>query len=155
MKAETTREKLNALLGLLDDDETAAVVEKVQEEKARQEQSRVGIHVGIPEAEIQKFREMQGIIYFLMAPQLWQSKTCPNCGIPFMVSRLFVAYCSYDCINESLRNILGNDWSRLDDLEKVVVDPQVYDGNEPIWIRNIPRFKKVLASLIEYETPEQ
>jgi endogenous inhibitor of DNA gyrase (YacG/DUF329 family) len=143
MKVETAAEKLNKLLGIDPD-----IIERDKRRQAALEAQRTGRLQGISEAEIQKFREMQGIIYFLQAPELFHLKKCPNCQTPFMVSRLFVAFCSYECIRESLRHILGGEWEKIKDLESLAVDPQVWNGNEPIWIRNLPKLKMVLESLV-------
>lgn len=148
MKKETAEERLNKLLGI-----DPELIEREKKRKAALEANRTGKIQGITEEEIQNFREMQGIVYFLQAPALFQSKTCPNCKIPFMVSRLFVAYCSYDCIRESLRHTLGTDWEKGNDLEALAIDPRVYDGNEPIWIRNLSKLKEILES-ISYEPSE-
>lgn len=141
MKRETQQDKLNALLGLT----TKAEEVKIQ---------RTGNAVGITEDQIQKWREIQGLIYFLQAPHLFQPKTCKNCGIKFVVSRLFVSCCSYDCITEDLRN-MGIEWTKGDDLEKLALDPQVYGGNEPLWVResSLSKLKGMLDELLSQETP--
>lgn len=141
MKRETQLDKLNALLGINK--------EVVQEVKAK----TTGNTVGITEDNIQKWRELQGIVYFLQAPALFQPKSCANCGTKFVVSRLFVSCCSYDCITESLRK-QGIEWSKGSDLEALTIDPQVYNGNEPIWIRQptLSRLQEILASLLNPET---
>jgi hypothetical protein len=136
MKKETLQEKLNALLGLT---ETAKVIK----EKA------TGRVVGVTEEEIQEFREIQGLIYFLQAPQLFTPKVCPNCNTPFVVSRKQVAFCSYLCIAEDLRK-KGLEWRKGNDIELLVQDPQVYDGNEPLWIREplLQRIQEMVTSLL-------
>lgn len=141
MKRETQLDKLNALLGIKK--------EVVQEVKAK----TTGNTVGITEENIQKWRELQGIVYFLQAPALFQPKSCSNCGTKFVVSRLFVSCCSYDCITEALRK-QGVEWSKGSDLEALTIDPQVYNGNEPIWIRQptLSRLQEILASLLNPET---
>lgn len=141
MKRETQLDKLNALLGLSK--------EAVEEVKVK----TTGNTVGIAEENIQKWRELQGVIYFLQAPGLFTKKRCQNCNQLFMVSRLYVSCCSYDCITESLRK-QGIDWSKGDNLEALALDPHVYNGNEPLWIRQpiLSRLKEILAELPNPET---
>lgn len=131
-KPTAAENKLNALLGL------TAKVEEVT-------QTSTGNFYGVSEDELQKFREAQGLIYFLAAPALFHPKKCKNCGEPFIVSRMFVACCSYTCIRKDLEK-RGFKWEKGRDLEAIVMDPQVYDGNEPIWIRE-PQLSKALEVL--------
>lgn len=142
MKRETQLDKLNALLGINK--------EVVQEVKAK----TTGNTIGITEENIQKWRELQGIVYFLQAPALFQPKTCANCGTKFVVSRLFVSCCSYDCITESLRK-QGIEWSKGSDLEALTIDPQVYNGNEPLWIREpvLSKLKEIQDELLKNTIP--
>lgn len=140
MKKDTYAKKLAELLGIED------VKQKVDEKKKQ----RQGIIEGITEEEIQGFREAQGIIYFLQAPALFQFKICKECGADFLVSRLYVAYCSYTCIKLNL-NKMGFEWRKGNDIETLVADPQTYNGNEPIWIRNLENLKAAL----EYLTSSQ
>lgn len=135
-KKETYADKLARLLGL----------EAVKEETDKQKAARKGNTQGISEDEIQNFREAQGIIYFLQAPSLFQHKVCKHCGSDFLVSRLYVAYCSYTCIKKSL-NEQGLDWRKGRDIEALAQDKQVYEGNEPIWIRNLPQLQSALRKL--------
>lgn len=139
MKKETQLDKLNALLG---------ITKQVEEVKIKS----TGNTVGISEETIQKWREIQGIIYFLQAPALFSSKTCKNCNTKFLVSRLYVAFCSYDCITESLRK-LGITWEKGSNPEALALDPQVYDGNEPIWIQQ-PTLSRLKEILQEFTNPE-
>lgn len=135
MKTETAQRKMLEALGLTDQ------AEKIQVKQ----QERQGKFVGITEDEIQTLREAQGIIYFLQAPELFKLKTCKHCGADFLVSRLYVAFCSYTCIQKSLEE-MGLNWRNNKDLDVIIEElvPEVYDGNEPLWIRNIDRIKKVL-----------
>lgn len=137
MKKSTVENKLNELFGLT---EKAATV-KVQ---------ATGRVVGVTEREIQNFREAQGLIYYLHAPALFTPKTCPHCGEKFMVSRKYVAYCSYTCIRMSLRE-QGIEWKKDKDIEGLV-NSDVYDGNEPIWIRqsNLTALKEALSTLLTH-----
>lgn len=135
-KKDTYANKLAALLGL----------QEVKQETDKQKAARKGNTQGISEDEIQTFREAQGIIYFLQAPSLFQHKVCKHCGSDFLVSRLYVAYCSYTCIKKSL-NEQGLDWRKGSDLEALAQDKQVYEGNEPIWIRNLPQLRLALEKL--------
>lgn len=135
MKKETVEAKLNALFGL---------TKKAEEVKTRS----TGKVVGVTEEEIQEFREMQGLIYFLQAPALFEHKICPRCGEHFYVSRKYVSHCSYTCIKIDLQN-RGFDWRKGNDLEAIAQDPQVYNGNEPIWIRqeSLKKLKEMVSKL--------
>jgi len=131
-KPSAAEERLNKLLGL-----TAKAEEVVSHS--------TGNFYGVTEAEVQTFREAQGIIYFLQAPALFTPKTCKHCGANYLVSRMFVAFCSYTCIKKDLET-RGFRWDKGRDIEQVIMDPQVYDGNEPIWIRE-PQLSKALEVL--------
>lgn len=145
MKKETAANKLAAILGL----STNTLPHNLKTEQQKKEaKSKVTHDVAINEAEIQSFRAAQGIIYFLQAPQLFSSRTCKHCGEQFLVSRKFIGYCSYTCIRKSLEE-LGITWRKGEDLEALADDPQVYDGNEPIWIRNIKQLREALEHLDE------
>lgn len=137
IKKKRAQDKLNALLG---------ITEQIQEVEAKFS----GKVYGVTEPEIQNFREIQGIIYFLQAPALFSFKTCPECGEPFAVSRKYVGYCSHECIRKSL-NKQGLRWKKGDDLESLALDPQVWDGNEPIWIRStaLRRLQQILNDALE------
>lgn len=136
MKKETYQDKLNKLLGITD---------VANEIKAKQERKRGKIQ-GITEDEIQEFRSMQGIIYFLQAPELFTPKVCPHCGENFLVSRLYVKYCSYTCIRKSL-NEQGFEWRKSHDIELLI--KETYEGNEPLWIKNLPNLMQILSTLME------
>lgn len=131
-KPTAAENKLNALLGL---------TEKVEEVQANSN----GSFYGVSEAEIENFRQAQGLIYFLMAPKLFHPKVCRHCKEPFIVSRQFVACCSYTCIRKDLEE-RGFKWTKGDDLEALAQDPQVYDGNEPLWIKE-PQLSQALEVL--------
>ena len=139
MKAETVAAKLNALFG-------DAFVEKVQEVKAKS----TGKVVGVSEEDIQGFRQAQGILYFLEAPALFTYKICGHCGADFFVSRKNVKFCSYTCIKLELRKN-GFEWRKGNDIEALVMDPQVYNGNEPIWITShaLQSIREMVLSLPE------
>ena len=122
MKPETVQAKLNELLGIKPEVVNAITTKKT------------GRVVGLTEEEIQEFREVQGILYFLEAPALFTPKVCPHCGEGFLVSRKYVKFCSYTCIKKSFEEI-GINWTKGNDLEALANDPDVYGGNEPIWIR--------------------
>jgi endogenous inhibitor of DNA gyrase (YacG/DUF329 family) len=141
-KPTAAEERLNALLGL---------TTKIEEVKTRVN----GSFYGITEDEIQEFREAQGLIYFLQAPALFTPKTCPHCGEHFLVSRQFVGFCSYTCIRKDLE-AKGFRWDKGRDIEELVNDPEVYKGNEPIWIRGpaLRKAHKVLTNLLENSTEE-
>lgn len=139
-KKETYAQKLARLLGLEE------VKESVEKEKA----ARKGNTQGISEDEIQSFRQAQGIIYYLQAPALFQHKVCKHCGADFLVSRLYVAYCSYTCINKSMEEAYGVSWKHKDDIETAI--NQVYEGNEPLWIKNLPQLRSALEKLVNSTT---
>jgi endogenous inhibitor of DNA gyrase (YacG/DUF329 family) len=136
-KPTAAEERLNALLGL---------TKKAEEVNTRS----IGRFYGITEDELQEFREAQGLIYFLQAPALFTPKTCPHCGEHFLVSRQFVAFCSYTCIRKDLE-AKGFRWDKGHDIEELVNDPEVYKGNEPLWIRSstLKQALKVLTNLLE------
>lgn len=148
MKKETAEERLNKLLGI-----DPEMIARDKARKAALEAKRSGKLQGISEEEIEKFREMQGIVYFLQAPALFHFKVCPHCKAEFFVSRLFVSHCSYTCIRATVLEELGHEWEKGNDLEALANDPQVWNGNEPIWIRNLPRLKAMLER-ISYEPTE-
>lgn len=144
MKKETYANKLASLLGL-----DTKVVEKagyVDKKKQKSNSTSSNGPVGITEDQIQKYREMQGLWYFLQAPELFSAKKCPHCKEAFLVSRPFVAFCSYTCIEKDLES-KGLSWSKGKDIEALV--KTVYEGNEPIWIRNIDRIRTVLDEVHE------
>lgn len=140
MKNETKANKLNALLGL------TAVAEEIKTKVT-------GKVMGVSEKEIQSFRAAQGLLYFLQAPELFSARICTHCSEPFLVSRKYVAYCSYECIRKSLED-QGIKWRKGYDLESLALDPQVYDGNEPIWIPNsmLVRIEAILDSFKNLES---
>lgn len=139
MKTETYQQKMLEALGL---GEQVAKIKVKQEEKQ-------GKFIGITEEEIQQIREGQGIVYFLQAPELFSLKTCKHCGSEFLVSRLYVALCSYTCIQKSLEE-MGLQWRKGKDLETIIEEiiPEIYEGNEPIWIRNVERLRKILETKV-------
>lgn len=139
MKKATYENKLAELLGLTE------VKQQIDEKK----QARQGKIQGISEDEIQEFRVFQGITYFLQAPELFSYKVCKHCGEGYLVSRLYVAFCSYTCIRKSL-NELGLEWRKGNDIEVLIQES--YDGQEPIWIRNLPKLKAALEYLTGAES---
>lgn len=141
VKKETYAAKLAALLG----------IEEKHEEYKAQEKIRKGNLTEVPEDKIQDFRQAQGITYFLQAPALFQPRVCKHCGASYLVSRMYVAYCSYTCIKASLNN-MGLEWRRGDDIEALV--ESVYEGQEPIWIRNIEQLKLALERLTDLASKE-
>ena len=136
MKKETYQAKLAKLLGMAPPPEES--------------KKNLNVAVSVPEANIQEFRAMQGVVYFLQAPELFTPKVCTHCGESFLVSRQYVKCCSYTCIRMELREA-GIEWSKGHDLEALANDPNVYEGNEPIWIRNLDRLRAVLDKLAEPE----
>ena len=135
MKKETYANKLAELLGISEE----------KEKYEKQHAVRQGNLAEITEEQIQTFREAQGITYFLRAPALFQYKECKHCGAHYLVSRLYVAYCSYTCISKSMEE-LGITWSRKGNIDALI--HEVYDDQEPIWIRNIEQLESALEKLI-------
>lgn len=141
MKNETMEAKLLATLKRLHPER----FKELDEVKTKVE-NRNGNIQGITEDEIQEFRAAQGIIYFLQAPELFKHKTCKHCGAQYLVSRLYVAFCSYTCIKVNLEE-QGFNWKKGQDLEAIALDKEVFNGNEPLWIRNLPTLAKALEIL--------
>lgn len=139
MKKETYANKLFELLGLQEKAQELAP-ELVDPKGHKSKYNRVQ---EIPEEKIQDFRAAQGLIYFLRAPELFSSRICPHCGEHFLVSRMYVAFCSYTCIKKDL-NERGLEWRKGRDIEVIV--REVYDGNEPLWI-SPDMVKRLLAVL--------
>jgi hypothetical protein len=140
VKEETRLSKLAELLGL------STVVETHVEKK-----KNLNKVVEVPESEIQDFRAMQGVVYFLQAPELFKPTICKHCGEGFMVSRQYVAFCSYTCLKMDLEK-LGIDWNRgeFTDSEKINMTINgVWEGQEPLWIKEpiLTRLQDALASL--------
>lgn len=138
MKRETTAAKMAKLLGL-----EHKVPEKL---KPQTEKKKNYGFVPVNEDELQHFRAAQGLYYFFQAPELFTAKICKHCGESFLVSRKFVAFCSYTCIEKDLESI-GIKWRKGQDFEALALDPEVYAGNEPIWVRNLDRIQDLLDSL--------
>lgn len=143
MKKETAEQRLNALLG---------ITEKIEEVKQKVAVQKGNLR-GIDDSQIEHYRAIQGLIYYLIAPELYTHKKCKECNEDFLVSRLHVAFCSYDCMRKSLRK-LGLRWEKGDYPETLALDPQVYDGNEPLWVRNLPMLQKCLEDLISRTSTE-
>ena len=145
MKKETYANKLAKLL----EQATGVKVTEIKKEHDEQQKIRKGNLVEVPESQIQSFREAQGLTYFLQAPALFQYKVCPHCNADFLVSRMFVAYCSYTCIEKSLAEV-GISWSRAGKIDDMI--REVYDGQEPLWIRNLDQLQSVLERLVSYRS---
>jgi hypothetical protein len=142
MKEETRLAKLAELLGI-----------KTEVEVHIEKKSNRNKVIEISEEEIQEFRAVQGVVYFLRAPELFKARLCSwrECGQPFAVSRQFVSVCSYTCLKDSLAD-LGIDWNRdgNTDAEKILLTIDgVWEGQEPLWIREplLSRVRSVLNSL--------
>ena len=157
MRAETTLNKLADLLGIdkahVENAQAVKNDPKVQRRRAKQRKAEDKVAAKnrqfdmVEEAQVQEFRAAQGVIYFLQAPKLFTPKICHHCGASFLVSRNAVGYCSYTCIKNSLA-ALGIDWDKGRDLEALANDPQVFDGNEPIWIKNLDNLQEALQVLV-------
>jgi hypothetical protein len=136
MRRETVARKMMEALGLA-----------VPEEKPKNDQP-----VAVKEDEIDRVREANALLYFFQAPELFYAKTCPHCGVGFLVSRRFVKCCSYTCIAKELEKI-GIRWSTLKgeegydyEIDRVFID-RVYEGNEPLWIRNVDLIRSLCQEL--------
>ena len=138
MKRETMQNKLADLLGL-----SEFKVDK-KTGKTQKEIKNYNRPVGLSETEIQSYRFAQAVSYFLQAPQLFSAKICPHCGENFLVSREYVQFCSYTCIKKDLED-KGLAWKRGEDIEALVKD--VYEGNEPLWIRQPEKLRDALSYL--------
>lgn len=134
MKKHTYANKLAAILGIEDKVDTTIYADKPQKGKVKK--------LGPPEGEVQNFRQAQAITYFLQAPELFSKAKCKHCGEEYLVSRHQVAYCSYTCIEKELEK-QGIKWSRAGEYE--ILAKEVYDGNEPMWIRNIEFIRELVA----------
>lgn len=137
MKIDTYARKLAELLG----GELTNLVPTISNKSGK---ATLNLPVGITEDEIQTFRAAQGLRYFLQAPELFTPKVCPHCNEGFLVSRMYVAFCSYTCILKSLEE-QGIAWSRKDEYELLTKD--VYEGNEPIWIKNLDVIHTMIETL--------
>lgn len=137
MKPETKLRKMMEALGLADKLEEHVEVKK-----------NLNRPVAVSEDKIQSFRAMQGVSYFLQAPELFSLKVCKHCDGEFLVSREFVAFCSYTCIRADLAE-RGINWTKGEDIEALVKD--VYEGNEPLWVRNIESLTKCLERLTSHK----
>lgn len=142
MKEETRLAKLAELLGI-----------KTEVEVHVEKKNNRNKFIEVPESEIQEFRAMQGVIYFLQAPELFTMQICKwrECQQPFAVSRQFVAFCSYTCIKDDLAD-RGIDWNRNGKTDTDRIEEKIngiWEGQEPIWIREpqLSRIRSVLATL--------
>lgn len=139
MKQETMAAKMAALLGL-DEDVQHNFAEKPKN-KTLSPQMRA-----IQEEEIQQFRALEGIIYFLQAPELFTPKICKWCKEGFIVSRRNVAHCSMTCLKHSIEDLTGSTYSKSEtDMEEIVAD--VWNGNEPLIVKNLDRIKKIINAM--------
>ncbi len=138
MKEETRLRKMMEALGLADVHQ--ATVAKKQ---------NLNMPVAIDESKIDNFRAAQGLLYFLQAPELFTQKTCKHCGENFLVSRQYVACCSYTCIRKDLE-ARGFTWRGGNDIE-ALVQSDVYEGNEPLWVRNLDLVERALLVLSRSE----
>lgn len=148
MRQETIKNKLFELLEQATGQDLSQHKVETKKDKTKKNYDRP---LGVSEAELNSYREAQAISYFLRAPELFSPKTCPHCGEHFLVSRQFVAFCSYTCIYKDLQE-KGIDWSRKTkegfDIDETYID-RIYEGNEPLWIRQsgIDAIRKVLDSI--------
>jgi hypothetical protein len=145
VKKETYANKLAELLGIQDVVDTSAYSDKPIGKRSKR-------FAGLSESEITKYREGTALYYFFQAPELFQPRICAHCEAPFLVSRHQVALCSYDCLEREIEKIAGVKWSRHGDMELMV--KEVYDGNEPLIIKNLDRINKVLDQANQLNTAD-
>ena len=150
MKQSTAEQKLMELLGIKDVEPSHAEPEKPKARaKAKPGDSNAYAFTAVEEVEIQSFRAIQGFLYYLQAPKLFTYLKCRECHEPFMVSRRNVAFCSYNCIAKNCES-QGFVWNKgMLDLEVMVNDTQLYNGNEPIWIRQPEKVLDALITMFE------
>ena len=135
MKAETAEQRLAALLGLSD---------KFQPKDPKKKTTNSPTNIAIEEADLQKQRRIEGVYYFLQAPDLFSTRVCKNCHEPFLVSRRNVAHCSYTCLKSSLLK-LGIEWTRDGDYIELAKD--VWDNNEPLIITKVDQIQTILNKI--------
>ncbi len=135
MKKETYANKLAEILGLQEVVDTSQFSDKPVSKRSKR-------FAGLSEDEITKYREGTALYYFFQAPELFQPRVCRHCESPFLVSRHQVVFCSYDCLEREIEKVAGVKWSRHGDMELMV--KEVYDGNEPLIIRNLERIDKII-----------
>ena len=148
MKRSTMQNKLAELLGL-DQFKVDAKTGQTLKDK------NTNVAVGITEEELQEFRAAQGLSYFLQAPELFTPKVCPHCGEGFLVSRQYVKFCSWTCIRKDLEE-RGLVLNKGEDLESFIErkNRDAYEGNEPLWIRDLDKLKSALEKLAALENIE-
>lgn len=144
MKQVTVANKLAELLGITDADTSHFEEKEAKKSQAKKHYSPT--QIAVYEDELQKFREAEGLIYFLQAPELFKPNTCKQCGEGFLVSRQNVSHCSYLCVQKHLA-ALGIEWSRYGKFEELAQDFSVWNGNEPLIIRHLDRIRAVLDRL--------
>lgn len=135
MKKETYLQKMAALFDDVDLPPEILAPEKIGT-KANP------LDIAIKEEEIARFRARQGLVYFLLAPELFFPRTCRKCEAPFLVSRKQVAYCSYNCLQHDIKDNFGIRWERMDNMELTV--KEVWDGNEPLWVNNLDQIQQLV-----------
>lgn len=143
MRKETMHNKLMELLGLED--------RKIEvDQRGRAVSKKNDAPLGVSDEELDSYREAQAVVYFLRAPELFSHKVCPHCGENFLISRQFVAFCSYTCIYKDLES-KGIIWSAKSkhrfEIDEEFVKEKL-EGNEPLWIRQdmIERIQAVVNS---------
>lgn len=143
MKRETYQKKLLESLGL-DPSQFEAPKEKPEIKR-----SENGLPVGVTLDELETYRGAQAVGIFLIAPELFKSFICRNCGETFMVSRTLVAFCTYYCTQQALKKS-GIDWyPELDDQYL----KRVWDNNEPL--RVPPPALKILLELAKEQDSQE
>ena len=151
MKKETYANKLAKMLGL----ETLA-----PEPSTKKTVGAKPNYTGIEFSQIEHYREATALSLFLQAPALFSPATCKHCNEPFLVSRHFVAFCSYGCLKADLYE-LGIEWHPEARIDEAYVR-RVWDDNEPL--RVSPHAFKLLQEMIQdqdghdlepYEVPQQ
>lgn len=148
MKKETYANKLVELFGLQDKVDTTIYSDKPLHKRKKR-------FAGISEEQIQEYRHPTAFWYFLQAPELFSSRVCKHCEMPFLVSRHQVAFCGYDCVERQIMQDYGVKWTRKGNIELMV--KEVFDGNEPLWITNLDEIERLVQeakALIPEPEPE-
>ncbi len=154
MKASTAAAKLNALLGIKEEqvqelasESNPAVAEQIAKKRQEEFKNQPKIYGYRPD-EFEQIRIMQGTLYFLQAPELFTIQQCPSCNEWFAVSRQAVGYCSYACMNVAFKEA-GLVFTKGGDLEALANDPHVWRKNEPLWTIKLSKLQKCLQVITE------
>ncbi len=130
----TAEQKLAELLGIKTDEVPLTHAEEPKRKRAKPGDQRSYAFTAVGHQEIDNERNLQGFLYYLRAPELFTYLKCRECHEPFMVSRRFIAFCSYGCMIKNCRD-QGYEWTKGQGDAEVVIK-EVFENNEPIWINN-------------------